>query len=64
MSMEKGYYLRKIKRFKEENIMKLKKILPLALAISLMVGCSGKKQSSAPTNEEIVIARETVNAIK
>ena len=34
--------------------MKLKKILPLALAISLMVGCSGKKQSSTPTNEEIV----------
>ncbi|WP_296644452.1 ABC transporter substrate-binding protein [Romboutsia sp. 13368] len=34
--------------------MKLKKILPLALTISLMVGCSGKKQSSTPTNEEIV----------
>ena len=34
--------------------MKSKKILPLALAISLMVGCSGKKQSSTPTNEEIV----------
>lgn len=34
--------------------MKLKKIMPLALVISLMVGCSGKKQSSTPTNEEIV----------
>ena len=34
--------------------MKLKKIVPLALVISLMVGCSGKKQSSTPTNEEIV----------
>jgi len=34
--------------------MKFKKIVPLALVISLMVGCSGKKQSSTPTNEEIV----------
>ena len=34
--------------------MKLKKILPLALALSLMVGCSGKKQSSISTDEEIV----------
>lgn len=34
--------------------MKFKKILPLALSLSLMVGCSGKKQSDTPTNEEIV----------
>lgn len=34
--------------------MKFKKILPLAISLSLMVGCSGKKQSDAPTNEEIV----------
>lgn len=34
--------------------MKFKKILPLALAISLMVGCSGKKQSATPSNDEIV----------
>ena len=34
--------------------MKFKKIVPLALVISLMVGCSGKKQSSTPNNEEIV----------
>ena len=34
--------------------MKLKKILPLAISLSLMVGCSGKKQSATPTNEEIV----------
>ena len=34
--------------------MKLKKIVPLALAISLMVGCSGKKQSATPSNDEIV----------
>lgn len=34
--------------------MKFKKILPLALALSLMAGCSGKKQSATPTNEEIV----------
>ena len=34
--------------------MKFKKVLPLALAISLMVGCSGKKQSATPSNDEIV----------
>ena len=34
--------------------MKFKKILPLALAISLMAGCSGKKQSATPSNDEIV----------
>ena len=34
--------------------MKLKKILPLALTLSLMAGCSGKKQSATTTNEEIV----------
>ena len=34
--------------------MKLKKILPLAISLSLMAGCSGKKQSATPTNEEIV----------
>lgn len=34
--------------------MKFKKILPLALSLSLMVGCSGKKQSDTPINEEIV----------
>lgn len=34
--------------------MKFKKILPLALSLSLIVGCSGKKQSDTPTNEEIV----------
>lgn len=36
--------------------MKFKKILPLALALalSLMAGCSGKKQSATPTSEEIV----------
>lgn len=34
--------------------MKFKKILPLAISLSLMVGCSGKKQSDTPTNEEIV----------
>lgn len=34
--------------------MKFKKILPLAISLSLMVGCSGKKQSATPTNEEIV----------
>ena len=33
--------------------MKLKKILPLAISLSLMAGCSGKKQSATPTNEEI-----------
>ena len=39
--------------------MKFKKILPLAISLSLMAGCSGKKQSATPTNEEIVIARDT-----
>ena len=34
--------------------MKFKKILPLAISLSLMAGCSGKKQSATPTNEEIV----------
>ena len=34
--------------------MKLKKILPLALALSLMVGCSGKKQSSISTDDTII----------
>ena len=38
--------------------MKLKKILPLAISLSLMVGCSGKKQSATPTNEEIVTERK------
>ena len=35
--------------------MKLKKILPLAISLSLMAGCSGKKQSATPTNEEIYL---------
>lgn len=34
--------------------MKLKKILPLVLTLSLMAGCSGNKQSATTTNEEIV----------
>ena len=44
--------------------MKLKKILPLALALSLMVGCSGKKQSSTPTNEEIVTEDEIMTIVE
>lgn len=34
--------------------MKLKKILPLALTLSLMAGCSGNKQTTTTTNEEII----------
>ena len=40
--------------------MKLKKVLPLALAISLMVGCSGKKQSSTPNNEIVTEIKNPV----
>ena len=39
--------------------MKLKKILPLALTLSLMAGCSGKKQSATTTNEAIVTQIKT-----
>ena len=40
--------------------MKFKKVLPLALAISLMVGCSGKKQSSTPNNEIVTEIKNPV----